>query len=72
MLSVPPAMNTSPCSATIFSCALVIASNPLAQLRWTVYAGISSGMPALRAMTRATLAASGGWATQPKMTCEIR
>jgi len=48
--------------------AVVMASIPEAQLRWTVCAMRSSGIPAIRAMTRAMLAASGGNATLPKTT----
>src|ERR1043165_3404015 len=48
--------------------AVVMASMPLAQLRCTLLAMSDSGRPALRAMTRATLAASMGWATLPAMS----
>ena len=37
-------------------------------MRLTVKAGTRAGTPALRAATRATLTASGGWAMLPKMT----
>ena len=51
--------------------AVVIASRPEAQLRWTVCAMRSRGTPDISAMTRAMLAASAGVATLPKTTWSI-
>jgi len=48
--------------------AVLMASMPEAQLRWTVWAMRSCGTPARRAMTRAMLAQSAGVATLPKTT----
>ena len=72
MLSTPPTKKSEPRPAAILSYAEVKASNPEAQLRCTVTAGTVSGTPARRAMTRATLAASAGCPTQPKMTSSIK
>ncbi len=45
--------------------AVVIDSNPDAQLRCTVTAGTDCGIPARSAITRAIFAESIGWQTQP-------
>ena len=50
----------------------MMASMPESQLRATVMAGTEMGTPAMRAETRAMLAASEGWATQPMITWSIR
>ena len=66
--STPPARTIRAWPASIFSAPELIASIPEAQFLWTVQAGVRTGMPALRAMTRPILAESAGWATLPMIT----
>jgi len=65
--STPPAMNTSPCPASIMRAAMLIASSPDAHSRFTVHPGTVSGSPASRAAMRATLRLSSpAWLAAPK------
>ena len=65
MFSVPPLKYTLPLPAFILSDTCVIDSNPLAQLRCTVYAGTLLGTPDLSAITLVIFAVSAGWQTHP-------
>ena len=69
--SIPPASTSEAPRASIRYAASATASIPEAQLRWTVAPGTRSGTPASRAATRATLAASAGWAQLPRTTSSM-
>ena len=68
MLSTPPATTISASPARMACAALCTACSPEPHWRMTVYAGTSTGKPALRAATRARLAASALCFACPKMT----
>ena len=69
--STPPARIISASSFKILIAAETKASMPEAQFLCTVKAGIFSGNPAFKAITRAILAASAGCATLPIITSSI-
>lgn len=71
MDSTPPA-RIMLCSPRVIRLApVVMASIPEAQFRWTVRAEVCLGIPAFRAMTRATFAAWAGWAQFPIITSSM-
>src|SRR3972149_1413292 len=68
MFSAPPATMTDASPHSIQRAAVLIASSPLPQMRFTVYAGTSTGSPAFTAAYRAMYASSITWPTQPRIT----